>query len=369
MSTPFRRLICQVLLLLAMTAPLAAQRAAAAHVVLVTLDGVRPAEFFSGMDSSPSADSTSGAARTWRGYSAITGARPPRPGAGPSCRFCGIRWPRGGVVFGDRDLGSRASITNVHGFSAPGDLEILTGRAQPDVTSNDPQRYPHATLLDVIRDRLARSPRDVATFASWQNFRYYVSSREGAVFVNAGFDTLPTAMVTPSLAPLQRLERRALPPRDESRLDAFTGAMGLAYLRQYSPIALYFAMNDTDDQAHGRRYDRVLDALHGLDGFLLEQWQTVQSLPGYRGRTTLLITTDHGRGLGPRDWSDHGEDTRGSDQIWILVVGLGVPARGIVTGGPEVHQAQVAATLLACLGLGTDRLAEAEAPLPGVCGN
>ena len=62
MSTPFRRLICQVLLLLAMTAPLAAQRAAAAHVVLVTLDGVRPAEFFSGMDSSVSADSTSGAA-------------------------------------------------------------------------------------------------------------------------------------------------------------------------------------------------------------------------------------------------------------------------------------------------------------------
>jgi hypothetical protein len=145
--------------------------------------------------------------------------------------------------------------------------------------------------------------------------------------------------------------------------------MGLAYLRQQTPVALFLAMNDTDDLAHGRRYDRVLDALHGLDGFLQELWQVVRSLPEYHDRTTLVMTTDHGRGLGPRDWSDHGADTPGSDQIWIVAVGAGVPARGIVAGGPEVRQSQVAGTLLACLGLGAGLLPLAAPGLPGVCGN
>ena len=40
---------------------------------------------------------------------------------------------------------------------------------------------------------------------------------------------------------------------------------------------MYFAFNDTDDLAHSRRYDRLLDALHSTDDFLRELWQTVQS--------------------------------------------------------------------------------------------
>ena len=37
--------------------------------------------------------------------------------------------------------------------------------------------------------------------------------------------------------------------------------------------------------------------------------------PAYRGRTTLILTTDHGRGRTPQDWTDHGADVPGSEEI------------------------------------------------------
>ena len=95
-----------------------------------------------------------------------------------------------------RRRGSRVTITNPHGFSAPGYLELLTGQAQPDVTSNDPIRYAHETVLEHARERLGLPPERVAVFTSWDNFRFYAASREGAFFVNAGYDSLPAALRT-----------------------------------------------------------------------------------------------------------------------------------------------------------------------------
>jgi hypothetical protein len=273
-----------------------------------------------------------------------------------------------GMVFGNATRGSRATITNGQGFSAPGYQEILTGQAQPDVTSNDRIRYPHQTVLEYVRLRLALRRAQVAVFGSWENFREYAASREDAVFVNAGYDSLPASSATPEMQRLAVLQTRALALWEGSRLDAFTGAMALAYLRRYQPRVMYVAMNDTDDLSHNRRYDRVLDALHSLDQFLWELWTTAESMPAYRGRTTLIVTTDHGRGKTPEDWVDHGEGVPGSENIWIAVIGPFTPDRGELADVPAVHQANVAGTLLACLGLEVrDWNGTAAAALPGAC--
>jgi hypothetical protein len=275
--------------------------------------------------------------------------------------------PRG-MVFGNQHRGSRAVITNRHGFSAPGYLEIFTGQAQPDVTSNDPVRYSHQTVLEYAQRRLGLSRSGVAAFTSWDNFRFYVSSQPNAFFVNAGYDSLPAGLATPAMRDLAQLQTRALALWEGSRLDAFTGAMALAYLPRFHPRLVYVAMNDTDDLAHSRRYDRLLDALHALDSWLRDLWHLVGSTPGYRGRTTLILSTDHGRGRTSKDWSDHGEEVAGSEDIWIAVIGPGTPTLGEVADGPEVHQADIAATVLACLGLDVRAWsAEPGPPLPGVC--
>lgn len=336
------------------------------NLILITLDGVRWQELFSGMDSTISADTLSGVydlERLQRDYWRPT----------PEARrralmpfFWDSLVPRGALL-GDRTHGSLVSITNPHGFSAPGYQEILTGQYQPDVTTNDSVRYPHQTVLEYARRTLGLGQMQVTVFGSWENFRFYAASRPEAVYVNAGNDAVPEPFSTPLLARLASLQTRALALWEGSRLDAFTGAIGLEYLRRHQPRVVYFAFNDTDDLAHARRYDRLLDALHSTDDFLRELWRTVQSLPAYRDRTSLIITTDHGRGRSTKDWDDHGDGVPGSDEIWVSVIGPDTPARGATEGGGEVHQADVAATMLGLLGLDAVKFNPAAGPaIPGV---
>jgi hypothetical protein len=347
---------------------LQAQAPATSNVILVTLDGVRPEDLFGGMDSIVTAsDSMSGVYKIDRLRADFWRSTPIERRRALMPFLWDSLIPRG-MVLGDPALGNRVTITNPHGFSAPGYQEILTGRAQPEVTSNDRIRYPHETVLEYLRQRLGLEQRQVALFGSWENFREYAASREDAVFVNAGYDSLPARMASPEMRRLATLQTRALALWEGSRLDAFTGGMALAYLRRYQPRVMYIAMNDTDDLAHARRYDRVLDALHALDGFLWELWTTVETLPAYRGRTTLIVTTDHGRGQTPEEWTDHGEGVKGSENIWIAVIGPYTADLGAIATPAGVHQANVAATLITCLGLDPSGWKSgAAAPIPGAC--
>jgi bisphosphoglycerate-independent phosphoglycerate mutase (AlkP superfamily) len=74
-------------------------------------------------------------------------------------------------------------------------------------------------------------------------------------------------------------------------------------------------------------------------------------LDGYRDRTTLIITTDHGRGRQGSDWAEHEITIPGSDDIWLAVIGPDTPDLGEVTTAGTAYQGQIAATLLWYLGL------------------
>jgi hypothetical protein len=82
---------------------------------------------------------------------------------------------------------------------------------------------------------------------------------------------------------------------------------------------MYLALGETDDWAHDRRYDRVLETYARTDAYLKELWTWLQSDPEYRGQTHLLITTDHGRGHTAADWRDHGAKVEGAQDTWIAI--------------------------------------------------
>ena len=356
------------LIVLAAGVPATASGQAAHNVVLVTLDGVRVQELFAGYDTI-----IAGAEKGFNGIRSPEQLRSDYWRAKPEDRRSALMpffWdslvPRG-VLLGNPKRGSLVSLANPYRFSAPGYQEILTGRHQPDVTSNAPVRYGHRTILELVREGLGLRREEVALFGSWANFAFYGASDSAAVLLNAGFDTLPAALSSPEISELGRLQLRALPSWDKARLDAFSGALALEYLRIHHPRLIYVAFNDTDDFSHSRRYDRVLDALHATDSFLRELWNTLETDPAYRGRTTLIVTTDHGRGRRPEDWDDHGREVVGAEEIWVLLVGAGIPALGEASGGPPARQAQVAATVLRLLGLPETLLEPgADPPLPVV---
>ena len=77
----------------------------------------------------------------------------------------------------------------------------------------------------------------------------------------------------------------------------------------------------------------------------------MQSQDDYRGKTTLIVTVDHGRGRTPKDWRSHGDKIEGAQDIWIAIVDPGSSRRGEWANAPAVHQDQIAATLARALGL------------------
>lgn len=337
------------------------------NIILVTLDGVRVQEFFGGMDAviakAPEAQSGIYEAevtskRWWR--------ETPEARREALMPFIWKTLAPAGMVLGNPARGSKVTVRNDQWFSYPGYSEILTGQAQPDVKSNDFVRYPHRTVLEHVREALSLEKTEVAQVGSWDGFKYAASSEDGAFFMNGARDPVPAALTTPEIELYNGLRQQVQQLWEESSNDVLTYRVGLEYLKKHRPRIMWLGLGQSDDWAHARRYDLVLDYLHLADSLIADLWQTLQSMDGYRGRTTLIITTDHGRGRTPADWSEHDAGIQGCQDIWIAILGPRTPALGEASDFPDVTQSDVAATMLQYLDLDWRAFnAEAGPPLPG----
>jgi bisphosphoglycerate-independent phosphoglycerate mutase (AlkP superfamily) len=132
--------------------------------------------------------------------------------------------------------------------------------------------------------------------------------------------------------------------------DSFYAHSAIEYMKEKKPRLVWIALGETDEWAHDGRYDMYLYAARNVDTYIKQLWETVQSLREYRGKTTLLITCDHGRGSGPHEWRNHGANVVGAENIWVAVIGPDTPPLGERTNAPAIYQKQIAATLAALLG-------------------
>lgn len=322
------------------------------RLVLITLDGARTQEVFGGLDlailrSTLKEGQTIEADPTYRRFWAAT---PEERRRKLMPFFWGTWLSSHGSIAGHRALGSVVSLTNRHWFSYPGYSEILVGEAHDDlIKSNDPIRNPNVTVLEVLRERLAL-PRDrVATFASWGVFNFIAEQTAGATLIDAGPDEpLPS---DPRFKELALLQRETLPPWSDVRSDIFTFRFAMRHFETARPRVVYLAFDETDDWAHDGRYDRLLDAYARTDRYLEDLWTWLQAQPDYRGRTHLVITTDHGRGRGPADWRDHGANIAGADEVWMAFVSPRMTKRGEWRQHAPLTTSQIAATLARWVGV------------------
>lgn len=337
------------------------------NVVLVTVDGLRPLELFSGLDPLLLADEKKSGVENLERLRSRYWREDPKARREALLPFFWKTLAPKGIVLGNGALGSRALLKNQLRFSYPGYAELLTGSVQTDVTSNDKVRIKTPTILDFARERLDLDRTQVAAFASWEVFAFFTSHTEDGIFSNAGYERMPRGTCTPEMASLDELQEIMLTPWDTVRHDAVTAGLALGYLKTYRPRVLYLALGETDDWAHERRYDRVIAAAGLFDETLADLWRTLQSMDAYRDRTTLIITTDHGRGRTAEDWTDHGEKVEGAEDIWIAVIGPDTPDRGEAGPAPTVYLSNVAATVLYYLGLDPAEYSErADPALPSL---
>jgi hypothetical protein len=204
-------------------------------------------------------------------------------------------------------------------------------------------------VLQFVRHKLDLPASKVATFASWGTFSSIVENRPGDTTVNAGLQ----AYESPSagIRRLNRMQFDAPTPWDNIRHDAFTFAFAMDYLAREHPTLLLIGLDETDDWAHDGKYELVLDALHRSDRDLETLWSALQRDSFYRGRTTLIVTADHGRGRTGGEWRRHSRSAEGSDEIWLGILSPDVEMRGEWPANSALFQNQIAATVAALLGL------------------
>ncbi|MBL0171179.1 MAG: alkaline phosphatase family protein [Gemmatimonadaceae bacterium] len=350
-----------VSLALACGAPLAAQSSdgpsRSPYVILVMTDGFRWQEVFAGADPAitrtMSAPEAVALGQSFERETAVESRAALMP-------FVWGTIAAQGQIFGDAAVGSASLLTNGFKFSYPGYNEALTGHPDPRINSNTHPPNENRTVFEWLNTQPTLSGR-VAAFATWKAFGRILNTARSHLPLFDGREPRANGTEQP------RLYRRILATiRDHIRgsvRDRLTQRAVRDYRLASTPRVLFIGYGETDNWAHADRYDRYLQSAHQVDAYLAELWANVQANPATRDSTTLIVTTDHGRGAGLR-WTEHGADVDGAERIWIAVMGPGIPALGVRQGVPSTGS-QVAATVAAALGLDwTEAEPKAAAALP-----
>jgi Type I phosphodiesterase / nucleotide pyrophosphatase len=326
----------------------AQQKLKTENIILITLDGMRWQEVFSGGDSSFMRQQKylkDGKIKEkfWREdlYERRKALLP----------FFWSTLATKGQLYGNRDLGCKVNVSNNQWFSYPGYSEILTGQADNErIHSNDKFYNPNTNVLEFINSQNAFKGK-VAAFSSWDVFPYIINDKRSGVMVSGGLVEAKGNNLSEREKTMNQIMMRIPNPLGDVRLDAFTFYYGLEYMKKNKPRVMYFAFDETDDFAHAGEYAAYLNSAHYTDRFIEELWNFIQSDPAYKNKTTMILTCDHGRGTDAEDWKHHGIKINAADQIWMGVIGPDTPAKGEVKGECQYYQNQVAQTMAAFLGL------------------
>lgn len=341
-----RVLVALTLLALLLGSPLSGQ--VAEKVVLVTLDGVRWQEVFRGADEAFLVEAAGvGDTDLYRDryYDPDTERR--------RAKLMPFVWSTlvsEGQLWGDHDQQPGiALVSNGRNFSYPGYNELLVGFADSSIVSNRKIDNRNISVLEWLEQQKGLAGK-TAAFASWDVFPFILNRERSGGFVNAGWERYHPGVTDEVIERMNQLQERSYREWDGVRFDNFTFTFALDYLDRREPTVLYLALGEPDDWAHAKRYGNYLDAIHRNDDMLRELWEHLQTSPAYRGRTTLILTVDHGRGRTLEDWTGHGADIAGSDEVWMGVLGAGIEARGLRTDVGTTTLAQIAPSVAAALG-------------------
>jgi arylsulfatase A-like enzyme len=273
-----------------------------------------------------------------------------------------------GVAYGNRDVGSAASVRNSAWISYPGYNELLTGRPDPRITNNAQVPNPNVTVLEWLNSRPAFAGR-VAASTAWRVFASILNVERSRLPLFVTPQRSAPDEASPRIAELERWMADIPPITRNEHFDVFAYQAALEMIDTRRPRVFLLGLGEPDEWAHARRYDRYLHSIRRCDRFVQELWEKLQAMPGYRGATTLVLTTDHGRGVNLGDWTRHNRSTPHSNETWLAVLGPDTPALGERRDAPPVFQAQVAATIAALLGEDfRAAVPEAEPPVAEILG-
>lgn len=320
------------------------------NVIIITTDGFRWQEVFNGIDTTIANDNRfnqNDSAYLFKKYRSDN-VNERRKKLLP---FIWNTIAAHGQIYGNRNLGNNVNNANPYWFSYPGYSEIMCGFVDTAINSNKYKNNPNTNLLEFFNEQPELKDR-VAAFGAWDAFDRILNEPRSKLPVIAAFDDCggnhPSANEKLINAMLKDSYR---PFGEEECLDVFTHYEVMEYLKNKRPKVLYIAYGETDEWAHAKKYKSYLDAAHQVDAWIKEIWDFVQSDPQYKNKTTLFITTDHGRGDIIKDqWTSHGKAIEDAYQIWFAAMGPNTASSGEMKDSMQLYQKQFAQTIAKLMG-------------------
>ncbi|WP_420238460.1 hypothetical protein ACOBR2_02330 [Telmatobacter bradus] len=146
--------------------------------------------------------------------------------------------------------------------------------------------------------------------------------------------------------------------------DEFTFLVSAEVMRRFAPAFLTITFSDME-VAHFGSYSLHLSGIRTVDRLVAELWTLIESLPEYRGKTTLLVLPEFGRdmdGSTTNGFFNHRQNSESTRLTWMLCLGDAVRRPQVIED--PVEQIQLCATLGKLFEIATP--AGVGRPLPGL---
>lgn len=317
------------------------------RLVVITIDGLRWQEVFSGAEENLVSDPKQ--VRDPELYRKTYWRSTPEERREVLMPFTWNTIAKKGVLIGNRNKNSMMQVANKTNISYPGYCEMMTGMVDEAITGNDPVNNPHRNVLEAANED-PRYKGSVVMYGSWKSTRFAIHNEPAGIPASVSYEPNVAKKQTPRLQLAQRMLEGMPRFWRSEHFDAFTYAFALETLLNDHPKVMWISFGDCDEWGHARKYDFYLDGAKGTDAFIRDIYEACEADKFYRGKTTYLIACDHGRGFG-NEWTNHGSSTKGSEATWVMMLGKGVEALGETTECGPFYTKQIAATIASFLGI------------------
>lgn len=115
-----------------------------------------------------------------------------------------------------------------------------------------------------------------------------------------------------------------------SRFDTGTYKKTLEILNTYHPILTYIVFAEVDEAGHSADSNYYFGSIRQIDSLIYKLWKYIQSDSIYKNKTTLIVTSDHGRHSW--GWQQHGDYCHGCRHVMFLALGPDIKPNNIVEG-------------------------------------
>lgn len=228
--------------------------------------------------------------------------------------------PNQELLFGDGIDQSYFKTNSKYPVSLPGYKSIFLGTTS-DCESNNCRETDF--FRKNIFDNLVESgyeQKRIAVFSSWEKTKYSIGPHRSSLSFSTGLYSNHFPQITDEMQEIIEHSQNDRPDWRISRKDIYTKELSMSYIKQFEPIFTTIVLGDADEWAHLEHYKNYIKTIKSYAVFIQKLKEFIEQSPFYKNTTSLIITSDHGRGEN-ENWRGHSSRTKSSKYSFLYTSG------------------------------------------------